>query len=103
MADIQINELLESTTAANSDWIAIDNGSATKKISVQNFNATGAASAAQSAAAAASCQRQTGSRCGTGHRKTQQRKLPGTDHLHDGDGISGCPSGRPSEFRLAPA
>ena len=53
MADIQINELLESTTAANSDWIAIDNGSATKKISVQNFNATGAASAAQSAAAAA--------------------------------------------------
>lgn len=53
MADIQINELLESTTAANSDWIAIDNGSATKKISVENFNATGAASAAQSAAAAA--------------------------------------------------
>ena len=53
MADIQINELLESTTAANSDWIAIDDGSATKKISVQNFNATGAASAAQSAAAAA--------------------------------------------------
>lgn len=53
MADIQINELLESTTAANSDWIAIDNGTATKKISVQNFNATGAASAAQSAAAAA--------------------------------------------------
>ena len=53
MADIQINELLESTTAANSDWIAIDNGSATKKISVQNFNATGAASAVQSAAAAA--------------------------------------------------
>lgn len=53
MADIQINELLESTTAANSDWIAIDNGTATKKISVENFNATGAASAAQSAAAAA--------------------------------------------------
>lgn len=53
MADIQINELLESTTAANSDWIAIDNGSATKKISVENFNVTGAASAAQSAAAAA--------------------------------------------------
>jgi len=53
MADIQINELLESTTAANSDWIAIDNGTATKKISVQNFNSTGAASAAQSAAAAA--------------------------------------------------
>jgi hypothetical protein len=54
MADnIQISELLESTTAANSDWIAIDNGTATKKISVQNFNATGAASAAQSAAAAA--------------------------------------------------
>jgi hypothetical protein len=54
MADnIQISELLESTTAANNDWIAIDNGTATKKISVQNFNATGAASAAQSAAAAA--------------------------------------------------
>lgn len=53
MADIQINELLESTTAANSDWIAIDNGTATKKISVENFNATGAASAAQSAASAA--------------------------------------------------
>lgn len=53
MADIQINELLEATTAANADWIAIDNGSATKKISVENFNATGAASAAQSAAAAA--------------------------------------------------
>ena len=53
MADIQINELLESTTAADSDWIAIDNGTATKKISVRNFNATGAASAAQSAAAAA--------------------------------------------------
>lgn len=53
MADIQINELLESQTAADSDWIAIDNGSATKKISVLNFNSTGAASAAQSAAAAA--------------------------------------------------
>ena len=53
MADIQINELLEAQTAADSDWIAIDNGSATKKISVLNFNATGAASAAQSAAAAA--------------------------------------------------
>lgn len=53
MADIQINELLEAQTAADSDWIAIDNGSATKKISVENFNATGAASAAQSAAAAA--------------------------------------------------
>ena len=53
MADIQINELLEAQTAADSDWIAIDNGSATKKISVSNFNATGAASAAQSAAAAA--------------------------------------------------
>lgn len=53
MADIQINELLESVTAADTDWIAIDNGSATKKISVLNFNATGAASAAQSAAAAA--------------------------------------------------
>lgn len=53
MADIQINQLLESTTAASTDWIAIDNGSATKKISVSNFNATGAASAAQSAAAAA--------------------------------------------------
>ena len=53
MADIQINELLESVTAADSDWIAIDNGSATKKISVSNFNSTGAASAAQSAAAAA--------------------------------------------------
>ena len=32
MADIQINELLEATTAANADWIAMDNGSATKKI-----------------------------------------------------------------------
>lgn len=53
MADIQINELLEATTAANADWIAIDNGSSTKKISVENFNATGAASAAQSAAEAA--------------------------------------------------
>jgi hypothetical protein len=53
MADIQINELLESVTAADTDWIAIDNGSATKKISVSNFNSTGAASAAQSAAAAA--------------------------------------------------
>ena len=53
MADIQINELMESVTAADSDWIAIDNGSATKKISVSNFNSTGAASAAQSAAAAA--------------------------------------------------
>lgn len=53
MADIQINELLEAQTAADSDWIAIDNGSATKKISVLNFNATGAASAAQSAASAA--------------------------------------------------
>ena len=53
MADIQINELLESTTAASTDWLAIDNGSATKKISVENFNATGAASAAQSAADAA--------------------------------------------------
>ena len=53
MADIQINELMESVTAADTDWIAIDNGSATKKISVSNFNSTGAASAAQSAAAAA--------------------------------------------------
>ena len=53
MSDIQINELLEATSAADSDWIAIDNGSATKKISVENFNSTGAASAAQSAAAAA--------------------------------------------------
>lgn len=53
MADIQINELLEATSAADADWLAIDNGSATKKISVQNFNATGAASAAASAAAAA--------------------------------------------------
>ena len=53
MADIQINELIESLTASDSDWIAIDNGTATKKISVENFNATGAASAAQSAAAAA--------------------------------------------------
>lgn len=53
MADIQINELMESLTASDSDWLAIDNGSSTKKISVENFNATGAASAAQSAAAAA--------------------------------------------------
>lgn len=53
MADIQINELLEATSAADADWLAIDNGTATKKISVENFNATGAASAAASAAAAA--------------------------------------------------
>jgi hypothetical protein len=53
MANIQINQLLETTTAQNNDYIAIDNGSATKKIKVSNFNATGAASAAQSAAAAA--------------------------------------------------
>ena len=53
MANIQINQLLETTTAQNNDYIAIDNGSSTKKIKVSNFNATGAASAAQSAAAAA--------------------------------------------------
>ena len=53
MANIQINQLLETTTAQNNDYIAIDNGSSTKKIKVSNFNATGAASAAQSAVAAA--------------------------------------------------
>lgn len=53
MANIQINELVETTTVADSDWLAIDNGTATKKISAENFNAAAAGSAAQSAAAAA--------------------------------------------------
>ena len=52
MADIQINQLMESTVANDGDWIAIDNGNSTKKISVGNFNATGAQSASQSASEA---------------------------------------------------
>ena len=53
MANIQINELTETTTVNNSDWLAIDNGTSTKKISAENFNANAAGSAAQSAADAA--------------------------------------------------
>lgn len=53
MANIQINELVETTTVNDSDWLAIDNGTSTKKISAENFNAAAAGSAAQSAAAAA--------------------------------------------------
>lgn len=53
MANIQINELLETTTVEDTDWLAIDNGTATKKISAANFNAEAAGSAAQSAADAA--------------------------------------------------
>jgi len=56
MADkIQISELTEATAVLNSDWLAIEdeNGTATKKISVENFNATATASAEAYAEAAA--------------------------------------------------
>ena len=46
MANIQINELVETTTVNDSDWLAIDNGTSTKKISAENFNAAAAGSAA---------------------------------------------------------
>lgn len=61
MADtkIKISQLATATAAADSDYLAIDNGSITKKITVANFNATGTAGAqyyaglAQAAAASA--------------------------------------------------
>lgn len=56
MADkIQISELTEATAVLNSDWLAIEdeNGTSTKKISVENFNATATASAEAYAEAAA--------------------------------------------------
>lgn len=53
MADITINDLTEVQSVNDSDFIAVDTGTETNKISVENFNATGAASAAASADAAA--------------------------------------------------
>jgi len=53
MSNLKISELNETTTAPASSYIPIDDGELTQKITVENFNATGAASAAQSAAAAA--------------------------------------------------
>jgi hypothetical protein len=53
MADILISALPEKISADNTDYLAIDDGTTTYKISVENYNETGAASAAQSAAAAA--------------------------------------------------
>jgi len=53
MADITINDLTEVQSVNDSDFIAVDTGTETNKISVENFNATGAASAAASAEAAA--------------------------------------------------
>lgn len=53
MSNLKISELNETSTAPASSYIPIDDGELTQKITVENFNATGAASAAQSAAAAA--------------------------------------------------
>ena len=53
MADILISALPEKTSADNTDYLAIDDGTTTYKISVEKYNKTGAASAAQSAEAAA--------------------------------------------------
>lgn len=54
MSKIQISELTESLAALDSDWLAIEdeNGTATKKISVENFNETAAHSAKAYAEAA---------------------------------------------------
>ena len=51
--NIPISQLPEATTASDSDVLAIDNGTTTYKISVENFNATGTASAQAAAEAAA--------------------------------------------------
>ena len=51
--NIPISQLTEATEVLDSDFLAIDNGTTTKKITVENFNATGTASAQASAAAAA--------------------------------------------------
>ena len=40
MAKIMISELSEATTVLDSDYVAIDNGTATKKITVANYNNT---------------------------------------------------------------
>ena len=45
MGQIQINELPEALSAADSDLLAIDNGVATKKITIENFNANANATA----------------------------------------------------------
>ena len=51
--NIPISQLPEASTASDSDVLAIDNGTTTYKITVENFNATGTASAQAAAAAAA--------------------------------------------------
>ena len=51
--NIPISQLTEATEVLDSDFLAIDNGTTTKKITVENFNATGTASAQAAAAAAA--------------------------------------------------
>ena len=55
MSKIQISELTEASAVLDSDWLAIEdeNGTATKKISVENFNDTATASAKGYAEAAA--------------------------------------------------
>ena len=45
MSKIMISELAEATTVQDSDYIAIDNGTATKKITVNNYNSTANATA----------------------------------------------------------
>ena len=53
MADITINDLTEITEVTDSHYLAVDDGTASNKISVENFNATATASAAAYASAAA--------------------------------------------------
>ena len=45
MGQIQINELPEALSAEDTDLLAVDNGIATKKISIANFNANANATA----------------------------------------------------------
>lgn len=53
MANIPISSLPTVTTVADTDYLAVDNGSTSSKITVKKFNETGTASAQASAAAAA--------------------------------------------------
>ena len=45
MANIPISSLPVITSVTNAMWIPVDDGSTSSKITVQNFNATGTASA----------------------------------------------------------
>lgn len=75
--NIPISQLPEASTASDSDVLAIDNGTTTYKITVENFNATGTASA-QAAAEAAAASATAASESATaalGYKNTVQSAL----------------------------